>query len=64
LNRFHVFFNQIDTFNSDYFLWVTAGGLEAAKERVGPSEPVPKELEDELGDEGENEGGDAEGGEG
>ncbi|KAI0393991.1 pseudouridine synthase [Xylariaceae sp. FL0594] len=64
-NSFHVFFNQIDTFNSDYFLWVTAGGLEAAKERVGPKEDIPKELEDELGDEGDNEnGGDAEGAEG
>ncbi|KAI8628735.1 pseudouridine synthase [Xylariaceae sp. FL1651] len=59
-NSFHVFFNQIDSFKSDYFLWVTAGGLEAAKERAGPREPIPQELENELGDEGE----DAEDGEG
>ncbi|KAI0976114.1 pseudouridine synthase [Xylaria arbuscula] len=53
-NSFHLFFNQIDTFKSDYFLWATAGGLESAAQRAGPREPVPQELEDELGDEGEN----------
>ncbi|KAI1421677.1 pseudouridine synthase [Xylaria sp. FL1777] len=37
-NSFHMFFNQIDTFKSDYFLWVTAGGLEAAQQREGPRE--------------------------
>ncbi|KAI0411178.1 pseudouridine synthase [Xylaria grammica] len=56
-NSFHLFFNQIDTFKSDYFLWVTAGGLETAKQREGPREPVPQELEAELGDEGEEAGG-------
>ncbi|TGJ83951.1 hypothetical protein E0Z10_g4794 [Xylaria hypoxylon] len=56
-NSFHLFFNQIDTFKSDYFLWVTAGGLEIAKQREGPREPVPQELEAELGDEGEEAGG-------
>ncbi|KAF2970982.1 hypothetical protein GQX73_g2543 [Xylaria multiplex] len=59
-NSFHLFFNQIDTFKSDYFLWVTTGGLEIAKQREGPREPVPQELEAELGDEGE-EAGDEEG---
>ncbi|KAI1125048.1 pseudouridine synthase [Nemania abortiva] len=56
-NSFHVFFNQIDTFKSDYFLWATAGGLEAAQLRAGPRESIPQELEDELGDEGEVGGG-------
>lgn len=56
-DRFHLFFNQIDTFKSDYFLWVTAGGLETAQQREGPREPVPQELENELGDEGEEAGG-------
>ncbi|KAI0115893.1 pseudouridine synthase [Nemania sp. FL0031] len=56
-NSFHVFFNQIDTFKSDYFLWATAGGLEAAQQRAGPRESIPQELEDELGDEGEVGGG-------
>ncbi|KAI1434386.1 pseudouridine synthase [Xylaria sp. CBS 124048] len=59
-NSFHTFFNQIDTFRSDYFLWVTAGGLDAATKRPGPRDHVPKGLEAELGDEGE----DVEGGEG
>ncbi|KAI1810745.1 pseudouridine synthase [Poronia punctata] len=59
-NSFHVFFNQIDTFNSEYFLWLTAGGLEAAKERSGPRDSVPEELEDEGDDQVEN----AEGAEG
>ncbi|KAI1495547.1 pseudouridine synthase [Biscogniauxia marginata] len=63
-NSFHTFFHQIDNFKSDYFLWVTAGGVDAAHARVGPSEPIPKELEAELGDEGGSEEEDAEGGEG
>ncbi|KAI5922217.1 pseudouridine synthase [Camillea tinctor] len=66
-NSFHTFFHQIDNFKSDYFLWVTAGGLEAAHPRDGPSIDggpvhVPKELEAELGEEEGDE--DAEGGEG
>ncbi|KAI1367030.1 pseudouridine synthase [Xylaria arbuscula] len=56
-NSFHLFFNQIDTFKSDYFLWVTSGSLEGLYQRAGPGESVPKELENELGDEGENPGG-------
>ncbi|KAI0400367.1 pseudouridine synthase [Xylaria palmicola] len=56
-NSFHIFFNQIDTFKSDYFLWVTAGGLRDAQPRVGPSSPIPQELEAELGDEGDEAGG-------
>ncbi|KAI1751485.1 pseudouridine synthase [Xylaria castorea] len=60
-NSFHVFFNQIDTFKSDYFLWVTAGGLEAAQQREGPRESIPQELEEELGDEGEDVEGQEEG---
>ncbi|KAI1155005.1 pseudouridine synthase [Nemania diffusa] len=56
-NSFHVFFNQIDSFKSDYFLWVTAGDLETAQQREGPRDSIPQELEDELGDEGEVGGG-------
>ncbi|KAI0200660.1 pseudouridine synthase [Astrocystis sublimbata] len=52
-NSFHIFFNQIDTFKSDFFLWVTAGGLEVTQQRMGPRE-IPQELEAELGDEGED----------
>ncbi|KAI1413646.1 pseudouridine synthase [Hypoxylon sp. FL1857] len=52
-NSFHTFFHQIDNYKLAYFLWVTAGGLDAAEQRVGPMEAAPKELEEELGDEGE-----------
>ncbi|KAI0018969.1 pseudouridine synthase [Xylariomycetidae sp. FL0641] len=52
-NSFHTFFNQIDNFKSNYFLWVTADGIEAANSRTGQAEAVPAELEAELGDEGE-----------
>lgn len=52
VNRFHLFFNQVDNFRTDYFLWVTAGGLEASHERSNRTgEKVPKGLEAELGDE-------------
>ncbi|RYP11482.1 hypothetical protein DL764_000005 [Monosporascus ibericus] len=52
-NSFHSFFHQIDNFKSDYFLWATAGGIDAAQKRVG-MQGVPKELEDELGNDGED----------
>ncbi|KAK4225074.1 pseudouridine synthase [Podospora fimiseda] len=50
-NSFHLFFNQVDNFRTDYFLWVTAGGLEASHERADRVEKVPKALQAELGDE-------------
>lgn len=50
---FHTFFHQIDNYKEGYFLWVTAGGIEAAEQRIGPMESIPKELEEELGDDGE-----------
>jgi len=47
-----MFFNQVDNFRTDYFLWVTAGGLEASKERSDrTAEKVPRALQAELGDE-------------
>ncbi|KAI2780190.1 pseudouridine synthase [Daldinia loculata] len=52
-NSFHTFFHQIDNYKEGYFLWVTAGGIEAAEQRIGPMESIPKELEEELGDDGE-----------
>ncbi|KAI0180793.1 pseudouridine synthase [Hypoxylon sp. FL1284] len=61
-NSFHTFFHQIDNYKSAYFLWVTAGGLEAAEVREGPQEPVPEELREELGEEDGDE--DPEAGEG
>ncbi|KAK7914909.1 hypothetical protein PG985_012612 [Apiospora marii] len=50
-NSFHAFFHQIDNFKTDYFLWVTAGGMEAAAKRTGQADDVPKALKQELGDE-------------
>ncbi len=50
-HRFHLFFNQVDNFRTDYFLWVTAGGVQASRERSDRTERVPKALEAELGDE-------------
>jgi tRNA pseudouridine38-40 synthase len=50
--RFHFFFNQIDNFRTDYFLWVTAGGVDASHERMDRGiEKVPTALQTELGDE-------------
>ncbi|KLU90263.1 tRNA pseudouridine synthase 1 [Magnaporthiopsis poae ATCC 64411] len=53
-NVFHTFFNQLDSFATDYFLWVTANGFEGAYERKEKGDRVPKGLEAQLGDEGEN----------
>ncbi|KAI8956622.1 pseudouridine synthase [Daldinia sp. FL1419] len=52
-NSFHTFFHQIDNYKEGYFLWVTAGGIEAAEQRTGQIGSIPKELEEELGDDGE-----------
>ncbi|KAK8064654.1 hypothetical protein PG994_007292 [Apiospora phragmitis] len=50
-NSFHAFFHQIDNFKTDYFLWVTAGGMDAAHKRTGQCDDVPEGLEEELGEE-------------
>lgn len=51
-HRFHVFLHQIDNFNTDYFLWVTAHGLEGAfepKERRDPKQKAAMAaLEEKL----------------
>ena len=47
---FYSFFNQIDQFKTNHFLWVTAAGLEAAQltqDTNGAAEKVDKELGDE-----------------
>ena len=31
-SRFHAFFHHIDHFRTDYFLWITASGISAAKQ--------------------------------
>ncbi|KAF3769734.1 pseudouridine synthase, partial [Cryphonectria parasitica EP155] len=49
---FHVFLHQLDSFNTNYFLWVTAHGFDAAyepKERFDPKQKSTlKDLEQEL----------------
>ncbi|WYZ40871.1 hypothetical protein EsH8_IV_001212 [Colletotrichum jinshuiense] len=59
-NTFHIFFQQVDNFKSDYFLWLTAGGIDAGGIRTAKGEKGAKTLEAEIDDEDE----DPEGGEG
>ncbi|KAJ4268859.1 tRNA pseudouridine synthase 1 [Fusarium torreyae] len=60
-NSFHMFFNQIDQFKTNHFLWLTAGGMKAAEiARDTTGEKVQQDVDKELGDEDE----DPEGGEG
>ncbi|KAL9948161.1 tRNA pseudouridine synthase 1 [Verticillium nonalfalfae] len=40
-NIFHTFFQQVDNFKSDYFLWLTAGGIQAGAIRA--SKPFGKD---------------------
>lgn len=50
-NIFHTFFNQIDNFHTDHFLWVTAHGFDAAYERKERERiQLPRGLEAGLGD--------------
>ena len=61
VHRFHTFFHQIDSFRSDYFLWVTAGGIGAAHQRLGQrDDDVPQGMDVES----DNEAEDPEAGEG
>ncbi|ATY59897.1 tRNA pseudouridine synthase [Cordyceps militaris] len=57
-NSFHAFFNQIDQFKANHFLWLTAGGLKVAEIATrdgGKGETVDKQLGDE--DEEDPDGG-------
>ena len=50
-----MFFNQIDQFKTNHFLWLTAGGMKAAeiaKDTTG--EKVQQDVDKELGDEDED----------
>lgn len=58
-----MFFNQIDQFKTNHFLWLTAGGMKAAEiSRDSTGEKVQRDVDKRLGDEDEDE--DPEGGEG
>ncbi|KAK7428573.1 tRNA pseudouridine synthase 1 [Neonectria magnoliae] len=62
-NSFHMFFNQIDQFKTNHFLWLTAGGMKAAEiARDTTGEKVQRDVDKRLGDDEEDE--DPEGGEG
>ena len=53
--RFHAFFQHVDTYRTDYFLWVTATGLSAAKQSTSATrrESVSDdEVPDVKGEEG------------
>lgn len=51
-DRFHSFYHQIDNFKSDFFLWMTPGGISAAKHRMGTTEDEEqKEIDRAVGDE-------------
>ncbi|KAG6039567.1 hypothetical protein E4U41_002412 [Claviceps citrina] len=61
-NTFHGFFNQIDQFKSNHFLWLTAGGLKVAElNRETDAAKSQEDVDKALGDEDEE---DPEGGEG
>jgi len=50
--RFHSFFHHIDHYRSDYFLWVTASGISAAKQSQVRKEDISDEEVDINGQEG------------
>ncbi|KAI9742652.1 MAG: tRNA pseudouridine synthase 1 [Claussenomyces sp. TS43310] len=44
-NQFHTFFNHIDHYRTDYFLWVTAAGIAATKQSLNKGDAVKKAKE-------------------
>ena len=60
MRRFHGFFNQIDQFKANHFLWVTAGGMKVAEIDRGDGKD-DQDVDRQLGDEDE---ADPEGGQG
>ncbi|PHH75944.1 hypothetical protein CDD82_4207 [Ophiocordyceps australis] len=59
-NTFHSFFNQVDQFKSNHFLWLSAGGLSVSELDKNGDSKIQQDVSRELGDEDE----DPEGGEG
>ncbi|KAK2598060.1 tRNA pseudouridine synthase 1 [Conoideocrella luteorostrata] len=61
-NTFHGFYNQIDQFKSNHFLWLTAGGVKVAElNKDADAGSMQQDVDKALGDEDEE---DPEGGEG
>ena len=50
--RFHDFFNQIDHFRTDYFMWVTADGVNAARQSKTRNVDISDDEADPNGGEG------------
>lgn len=51
-NRFQLFVHQLDNFETDYFLWLTAGGMDAAKQKTSKTEDAEmRRLEARMGGE-------------
>ncbi|CAI4218088.1 unnamed protein product [Parascedosporium putredinis] len=55
-HTFHGFYQQIDSFRSDFFLWITPGGIAAAKLRQSATDvaETEKALNKQLGQEDED----------
>lgn len=51
-NRFHDFFHHVDHYRTDYFLWVTASGLSAAKQSQVRKGEASDDEADVNGEEG------------
>lgn len=51
-HQFHAFFHHIDHHKTDYFLWVTAGGIGAAKQSKAPAR-TDGDSDDEVDIKGE-----------
>ncbi|TVY39399.1 tRNA pseudouridine synthase [Lachnellula occidentalis] len=47
-HQFHAFFHHIDCFRTDFFLWVTAGGLAAAKQSKVRNEFLDADDDNEV----------------
>jgi hypothetical protein len=50
--RFHDFFNHLDHYRTDYFLWVTAEGIAAAKQSKTKNVDISEDEADPNGGEG------------
>lgn len=61
VDRFHTFFQHIDHYKSDYFLWVTASGIAASKQALAKGEAASKLADIGLDAEGETGNGAQEG---
>ncbi|KAH8671994.1 pseudouridine synthase [Tricladium varicosporioides] len=55
-HQFHTFFHHIDHYRTDFFLWVTAGGVKAARQSKARSEVMNDAEEDSEPDANGQEG--------